>query len=313
MEELASGLREHGFLAWAYETDTLPGPTYLAQVVQAIEGASALILIVSPEALGSHQVAREIEVAHDLDRPIIPVLKGITHEKLQKRRPDWRLALGGSTSVAIPDEGVPAIVPRIVEGLRALGVAPGATPQPSARSAATGQPRAPRLQVPRGRALLVGGGLLAAVLAALAVVLFVGGGQEQKGNSASTPVVPPSSQTESGLAGVNGTLRVDPSAIASGQKARVSYSITNRSGHDIHATTTDISIVVGQSLNSVNVIIGSVSKDIPAGHTIQGSLTSDFTGVDLGRQNVMLTIGNKIQGGVVNTRILAKESINLEG
>ena len=95
-EEVARGLQAEGYEAWSYETDTLPGRTYLSQVVDAIEAASALILIISPEALGSHQVAREIEVADELDRPIIPVLQGITHEKYLQRRPEWRLALGAS-------------------------------------------------------------------------------------------------------------------------------------------------------------------------------------------------------------------------
>ena len=37
---------------------------------------------------------REIEAAHELDRPIIPVLHNISHEKYLQRRPEWRLALG---------------------------------------------------------------------------------------------------------------------------------------------------------------------------------------------------------------------------
>ena len=316
MEELARGLHEHGFAAWAYETDTLPGPTYLAQVVEAIERASAVILVISPEALGSHQVAREIEVAHDLDRPIIPVLKGITHEKLQKRRPDWRLALGGSTSVAIPEQGVPAIVPRIVEGLHALGVTPGTTPPPVAAGAAAGTPKAPRRAVRRPRTLVIAGLGLAALLATvLVIVLVAGGGQRQGAKPSATPAAPaePPAQTTGGLTGVEGKVRVTPSSLTVGDQARITYSIKNGSGNDVHTATTEISIVVGQSLTSSNIVIGGVDKDIPAGKTVEGSLTSDLAGVNLGRQKVLMTIGRKIRGGVVDSRILAEEPITVGG
>lgn len=316
MEELARGLHEHGFAAWAYETDTLPGPTYLAQVVQAIEGASAVILVISPEALGSHQVAKEIEVAHDLDRPIIPVLKGVTHERLQKRRPDWRLALGGSTSVAIPEQGVPAIVPRIVAGLGALGITPDATPPPVAAGAAAGPPQAPRRALTRLRPLVLAGVALALLVTVLVVVLLAGGGERQgTGPSAAQPEAPAEqpAPTAGGFAGVDGTLRVDPSSITAGAVARITYSITNGSGNAVDTATTEISIVVGQGLTSSNIVIGGVDKGIPAGKTVKGSLTSDLAGVDLGRQKVLLTIGRKIRGGVVDNRVLAEEPITVKG
>ena len=313
MEELARGLHEHGFAAWAYETDTLPGPTYLAQVVQAIERASAVILLVSPEALGSHQVAKELEVAHDLDRPIIPVLKGITHEKLQKRRPDWRLALGGSTSVTIPEQGVAAIVPRIVEGLHALGVTPGAPPPPAAPGAAAGPPKAPRRAVTRPRTRVIAGVGFAALLATVLLVVLLAGGGKQQGAKPSATTAEPPAQAGGGFTGVEGKLRVQPSSLAVGDTARITYSITNGSGNDVRTATTEISIVVGQSLTSSNVVIGSVAKDIPAGKTVQGSLTSDLAGVDLGRQKVLITIGRKIRGGVVDNRILAEEPITVGG
>ncbi len=122
-EAISRGLQAAGFNAWSYESSSVPGPTYLSQVMDAIENADAVILLISPEALGSHQVAREIEAAHELDRPIIPVLLGITHEKYLQRRPEWRLALGAFTSIEVPREGVDAIMPKIVGGLEALGVA----------------------------------------------------------------------------------------------------------------------------------------------------------------------------------------------
>jgi hypothetical protein len=120
-----SGPAVSGLKAWSYELSSVPGPTYLSQVSNAIEQASAVILVISPQALGSHQVAREIEAAHELDRPIIPVLQDITHEKYLQRRPEWRLALGAYTSIEVPREGVDAIMHKIVGGLQSFGIEPG--------------------------------------------------------------------------------------------------------------------------------------------------------------------------------------------
>ncbi len=98
-EAISRGLQTAGFDTWFYESSSVPGPTYLLQVQDAIENADAVILVISPEALGSHQVAKEVEAAHELDRPIIPVLQGITHDKYLRRRLEWRLALGAFTSM----------------------------------------------------------------------------------------------------------------------------------------------------------------------------------------------------------------------
>jgi formylglycine-generating enzyme required for sulfatase activity len=147
-EELARGMEAAGHSAWYYERDSIPGPPYLVQVSDAIERASAVVLLISRDSLSSNQVTIEVVRAHESGKPFVPVLIGITHAEFQQRQPTWRIALGASTSIRVPPQGAAAIVSRVVQGLRALGLQPGSvaaapppceTPQP----AATARPAAP--------------------------------------------------------------------------------------------------------------------------------------------------------------------------
>jgi hypothetical protein len=305
-EEIARGLQEQGYEAWSYETDTLPGPTYLSQVVDAIESASAMILIISPESLGSHQVAREIDVAHEMDRPIIPVLKDITHEKYIQRRPEWRLALGAYTSIAIPSEGVAAIMPRIVRGLEALGSAPGEAP----RVAVPPTPPATRFQRARAGArrrpwtIVLVGAVLLAVLGLVSVLLVTSGGSKpavsgtpRSSPNASVPAVPANaSRAEATLSGV-------PSTVLGGQKFTLSYSITNKSESNIDKASTSILVEIAPNVQvgpapiaGGGVDLADISQNIAAGSTVKGSIPIDVSGAPLGPTTVFIDMGTRLAG-----------------
>ncbi|MFC1892854.1 leucine-rich repeat domain-containing protein [Chloroflexota bacterium] len=129
--EIALGLEEAGYTTWCYEVDSIPGPSYLLQTGQAVEEAKALVLIISPHSLGSRQVTNEVIRAHETGKWFIPVLQDITHIEFQNRQPEWREALGAASSIRIPAEGVADIIPRIVSGLKASGILPGAKPEVS--------------------------------------------------------------------------------------------------------------------------------------------------------------------------------------
>jgi hypothetical protein len=122
--EIAQGLEEAGYTTWYYERDSLPGLSYLVQVREAIEQARAVVLIISPDSLGSKQVTSEIVRSHECDKPFVPLLHNITHTEFQQRQPEWQQALGAATSIQIPQEGAHVIVPRLVAGLKALGIQP---------------------------------------------------------------------------------------------------------------------------------------------------------------------------------------------
>jgi hypothetical protein len=124
--ELAQGLRAAGYSTWCYEEDGAPGQSYLLQIDEEIESCQAVVVVISPDSLGSDQVSKEVVRAHESAKPFIPIRNGIAHVEFQQRRREWRMALGAAVSLEVPPEGTAAILPRILRGLEKLGVRPGA-------------------------------------------------------------------------------------------------------------------------------------------------------------------------------------------
>ena len=122
--EIALALEQAGYTTWCYEVDSIPGPSYLIQTGQAVEQSKAVVLVVSPHSVGSRQVTKEVIRAHESGKEFIPLLRGITHIEFQNRQPEWREAVGAAASISVPLEGVAGILPRIVDGLKALGILP---------------------------------------------------------------------------------------------------------------------------------------------------------------------------------------------
>jgi hypothetical protein len=120
--EIAEGLEKAGYRTWYYERDSLSGPSYLLQTKQAVEQSQAVVVIISPNSLSSNQITKEVIRAHEACKPFVPVLYGISHVEFQRRQPEWQEAIGSAASVAIPKQGVEAILHRITGGLASLGV-----------------------------------------------------------------------------------------------------------------------------------------------------------------------------------------------
>jgi hypothetical protein len=129
--EIALKLEKAGYTTWFYELDSLPGPSYLLQTGAAIEQSLAVILVISPNSLGSQQVTREVVRAHESSKYVIPLLRDISHVEFQNRQPEWREALGSATSTLIPQEGISGIFDRIVNGLKAKDIHPTSKPDVS--------------------------------------------------------------------------------------------------------------------------------------------------------------------------------------
>ena len=121
---IATALEARGYSTWYYERDSVPGPAYLAQMCESIARSQAVVIIISQLALGSNQMTTEVVRAHESNKPLIPLLKEISHEEFQTQAPVWRQALGASTSMAVTEERVEEVVDRVVEGLGALGIKP---------------------------------------------------------------------------------------------------------------------------------------------------------------------------------------------
>ncbi|MBN2026441.1 MAG: AAA family ATPase [Actinobacteria bacterium] len=125
MLEIAKGLEEAGYTAWYFERDVLPGTSYLIQITRAIEACDALVLLVTPAALSSDQMSKEVVGAFECRIPLIPVLVGVRPSKLKESQPEWRHALGETAILLVGEEEVSSCIPRIVEGLISMGISPG--------------------------------------------------------------------------------------------------------------------------------------------------------------------------------------------
>jgi TIR domain len=121
VKEIAENLESEGFATWYYERDSIPGQSYILATSKAIEQSKAVILILSRESLRSNQIHSEVVYAHEKGIHFIPILNEIAHEEFQQRRPEWRRMLADSTSIRIPKEGTPTIMPRLIAGLVSLG------------------------------------------------------------------------------------------------------------------------------------------------------------------------------------------------
>jgi hypothetical protein len=120
--EIALGLEEAGYSTWAYEVDTIPGRSFLLQTREEIDKAKVVLFIISSESLNSRQIESEIVHAHDTGKEFVPLLKNIGFSKFQHRRPDYAQVIGARTSVSIPSDGISSLLPRIIEGLKAMGI-----------------------------------------------------------------------------------------------------------------------------------------------------------------------------------------------
>jgi len=149
VKQLAEGLEKAGYTTWYYERDALPGVTYLTQVREAIDQARVVVVVISQDFLrarASHTMT-EVVRAYEQGKPLIPVLLDTTHAELQERKPDLAQCLGAAVSIRIPSEGVPAVLPRIVGGLIALGLQPtaaGKAPIPEAAERTVESPVCPK-------------------------------------------------------------------------------------------------------------------------------------------------------------------------
>jgi hypothetical protein len=128
VKELSPALEAAGYTTWYYEDRGAIGASYLRQIDQEIERCHAVIVVISPDSVDSDQVSKEIIRAHEARKKFVPVRRDISHAEFQKRQPEWRMAFGAAVSAEVPEEGAAALGPRLVAGLKALGVEPGGPP-----------------------------------------------------------------------------------------------------------------------------------------------------------------------------------------
>jgi hypothetical protein len=142
---IALGLEEAGYHPWSYEIDSIVGTSYIVRTGEAVAQSEAVIVIISPNSLSSTQVTKEVVRAHESGRNFLPILRGISHVEFQQRQPEWREAIGSATSINVLKEGISAIVPMIIDGIKSLGI--GANPKVDEKRISLIQGRLNELQI----------------------------------------------------------------------------------------------------------------------------------------------------------------------
>jgi hypothetical protein len=120
--KIATGFEGAGYSTWYYERDSLPGPSYIDQISDAIDNSQTMMVLFSPTSVVAPEVIKEIEQAYLQRKPIIPVLHNITHKEVHTYKKLSQM-LGTATDICVPLNGVDDMfVRRLVAGLVHMGI-----------------------------------------------------------------------------------------------------------------------------------------------------------------------------------------------
>jgi TIR domain-containing protein len=122
--ELVAGLRAKGFTPWTFEENSGVGQDYLDEGIRAIRRARSFLLVISPTSIGSNEVDLEVKAAHRLQKPIIPLLYGVSPEQFLDQKPSWWAVVGSRVYCEVPSSGVAGVLPAVVRRLEQLEVSP---------------------------------------------------------------------------------------------------------------------------------------------------------------------------------------------
>ena len=122
-KQVAVELERNQFACWFYGRDAVPGIPFAPQSITAMERSQAVILLISRSAIRSTDFAREIEHAHKISCPLLPLLVDISREEFVKLAPTWCRMLGTSPTIECRRvDGVNLTLDRVVSAAGFLGI-----------------------------------------------------------------------------------------------------------------------------------------------------------------------------------------------
>jgi hypothetical protein len=122
--QLAIGLEEAGYKTFCYEVDKITATDYIKQQNSAIDECKAVLLIISPHSVKSHEIFTEVRLSHGKHKAFIPLLRGLNYERFKKVRPEWLVQLGAAQSFEIDPENVQPAIDEVIKGLGKLEIYP---------------------------------------------------------------------------------------------------------------------------------------------------------------------------------------------
>jgi TolB-like protein/Flp pilus assembly protein TadD len=112
-DEIVATLERQGVKCWIAPRDVTPGAHYADSIMSGINGAKALVLVLSDAALLSAHVGKEVERASSKGRPIIAVRTGTA-----PLPPAYEYFLSESQWIEVGTGGVSAVARKLVEAVR---------------------------------------------------------------------------------------------------------------------------------------------------------------------------------------------------
>lgn len=122
--KLGQQLERQRYSCWYYGRDAIPGVPFGIQMTAAIERSQAVLLLISRTAIRTPDFEREIEHAHRIRSPIIPVLIDLSREEFEMLAPAWVRLLDASPLIEYRRADSPAeLLPRLLDAAERLEIA----------------------------------------------------------------------------------------------------------------------------------------------------------------------------------------------
>jgi hypothetical protein len=123
VRQLGRAVEAKQYGCWYYGRDAIPGVSFLKQSQAAIERSQSVILFVSRTALRSTDFHREVEHAHRITRPLLPLLIDISREEFEHLAPAWCRIVATSPKIEYRrNASLDELVERIAASAQALGI-----------------------------------------------------------------------------------------------------------------------------------------------------------------------------------------------
>jgi class 3 adenylate cyclase/tetratricopeptide (TPR) repeat protein len=136
--EIADALAEHGVRTWIDRTSITGGTRWSEEIVRGIESCAAVLLLCSAASNASRNVQQEIQLAWEVDRPIIPLLL----EPVQVTE-SVRYAVVGRQWLELFDRPDERWIPEVLQALSMHGIRPRADAATVGESKPDGDRRCP--------------------------------------------------------------------------------------------------------------------------------------------------------------------------
>ncbi|MFG0334780.1 MAG: serine/threonine protein kinase [Maioricimonas sp. JB049] len=130
---IGTALHARKYSTWYYGRDAIPGVPFPGQARAAIERSQAAVLLLSRAAARSADFGQELEHAHRIGCPVLPLLIDMSREEFEHLAPAWCRLLGTSPVIefrrAAPEQ---ELIERLVAAASSLRIATDAGIRPSA-------------------------------------------------------------------------------------------------------------------------------------------------------------------------------------